>query len=141
MYFNDTNRMVLFSFNNIDTWPSYGQKCRACPYLGIRFWPSLSHLWANWTEFFMGVQEIVIYRLMMKNLSNDVYILVLIFRATFGGNMGIATTRALNGLGPPSPTTKLARWMTILGQPLSRNHVFEIFRGEPPLKNIIIRLV
>ena len=51
----------------------------------------------------------------------------------FGGKMGVATTRAPNGLGPPNPTKKMARWMDLLGQPLSRNHVFEILRGEPPL--------
>ena len=48
--------------------------------------------------------------------------------------MGVATTRAPNGLGPPNPTKKLAHWMDLLGQQLSRNRVFEIYRGEPPFE-------
>ena len=56
------------------------------------------------------------------------------FLANFGTKMGVATTRPPNGLGPPNPTKKLAHWMELLGQLLSRNPVFEIFRGEPPLK-------
>ena len=48
------------------------------------------------------------------------------FWATFGGIMG--TTRAPNDLGPPNLTKKLAHWVDLFGQPLSRNHVFEIFR-------------
>ena len=43
----------------------------------------------------------------------------------------MATSRAPNGLGPPNPTKKLAHWVDLLGQPLSRNHVFEIFSLEP----------
>ena len=49
--------------------------------------------------------------------------------------MGVATTCAPNGLGPSNPTKKLAHWVDLLDQPLSRNHDFEIFRGEPPLIN------
>ena len=45
----------------------------------------------------------------------------------------MATTHAPNNcLGPPNPTKKLAHWVDLLGQPLTRNHVFEIFRPEPP---------
>ena len=80
----------------------------------------------------MGVQETIIYRLVMRNLSYATYFSVLIFWATFGGKMGVDTTCAPNGLGPSNPTKKLAHWMDLLGQPLFRNHVFEIFRGEPP---------
>ena len=46
--------------------------------------------------------------------------------------MRVATMRAPNGLAPPDPTKKLAHWMELLGQSLSRNRVFEIFWGEPP---------
>ena len=46
--------------------------------------------------------------------------------------MGVAATRAPDGLGPPNPTKKLAHWVDLLGQSLSRNHVFEILRVEPP---------
>ena len=58
--------------------------------------------WANWAGYFMGAQETIIYRLVMRNPSYDAY-----FPFDF------------------------------LGQPLSRNHVSEIFRGEPPLKSIL----
>ena len=37
---------------------------------------------------------------------------------------------APNGLGPPNPTKMLAPWVDLMGQPLSRNQVFEIFGGE-----------
>ena len=30
------------------------------------------------------------------------------------------------------PDQKVGPWVDLLGQPLSRNHVFEIFMGEPP---------
>ena len=36
-----------------------------------------------------------------------------IFWATFGGKMGVATTRPPNGLGPPKPTKKLAYWANL----------------------------
>ena len=78
----------------------------------------------------MGTQETIIYRLLVRNLSYDAYFSVLIFLATFGGKMGVATTRAHNGLGPPNPTKKLARWVDLLDQPLSRNHVFKIFMDK-----------
>ena len=73
----------------------------------------------------MGVQETIIYRLVMRNLilSNDAYFPFLIFWATFGGKMGVANMCAPNGLGPPNPTKKLAHWMDLLGRLLSRNHV------------------
>ena len=46
--------------------------------------------------------------------------------------MSVATTRTPYGLGSQNPTKKLAHHVYLLGQPLSRNRVFEIFRGEPP---------
>ena len=75
----------------------------ACPYLGILFWPYLSPFWANWAEHFYGN-------------SGDYYL----------------STGDENGLGLQIPTKKLAHWVELLGQPLSRNHVIEILRGEPP---------
>ena len=52
--------------------------------------------------------------------------------------MGVAILRAPNGPGPPNPTKRLAHWVHLLGELLSRNHVFEHFRGEPlpPLKEL-----
>ena len=83
---------------------------------------------------FMVAQKTIIYRLVMRNLSYEAYFSVLIFWATFGGKMGVATTRAPNGLGPLKTTKKLAQRVSLLGhEPIFRNHVFEIFRGEPPL--------
>ena len=42
-------------------------------------------------------------------LSIGVKMLICYFWATFGGKIGVATTRAPYGLGPPNPTRKLAQ--------------------------------
>ena len=52
-------------------------------------------------KFFMATQEAIIYRLVVRNLSYDDYLTFLIFRAYFGGTIGVANTRALNDLGSP----------------------------------------
>ena len=59
------------------------------------------------------------------------YFSILIFQANFGSKMGVATKHAHNGLGPPNPTKKLARWEDLLGQLFSWNRVFKTFRPEP----------
>ena len=50
----------------------------------------------------------------------------------FGRKMGVATTAAPYGFWATNPTKKLAHWVYLLGQPLSRNRVFQNFSGEPP---------
>ena len=50
----------------------------------------------------------------------------------FGRKMGAATTPAPYGFWATNPTKKLAHWVYLLGQPLSRNRVFQNFSGEPP---------
>ena len=45
--------------------------------------------------------------------------------------MGVATTRAPYGLMPQQPTKKLAHWVELLGQLLSRKFVFKIFGPDP----------
>ena len=90
-------------------------------------------------KILMGTQEAIIYRLVMRNLSYDAYISFLIFLATFGEKVGVATTRPLIVWG--LQTKKLAHWVDLLSQPLSRNHVFEIVRPEPPLNNKFFRLI
>ena len=116
--------MVLVSFKNIDFWPKNGAHAHIWAYA---FFHNSAISGPIGLKFFMGVQDTIIYRLVMRNLSYNAYFSVLIFWATFGGKMGVATTRAPNGLGPPHPTKKLDHWMELLGQPLSRNHVFAIF--------------
>ena len=49
--------------------------------------------------------------------------------------MGAATTAAPYGFWATNPTKKLAHWVYLLGQPLSRNRVFQNFSGEPPPLN------
>ena len=49
--------------------------------------------------------------------------------------MGVVATVAPRGLGPQDPAKKLEQWLKLLGQPLSRKHVIEIFGPEPPLTN------
>ena len=44
----------------------------------------------------------------------------------------MATTAAPYGFWATNPTKKLAYWVYLLGQPLSRNRVFQNFSGEPP---------
>ena len=46
--------------------------------------------------------------------------------------MGVAARLAPKGLGPQNLTEKLPYWMNLLGQPLSRNHVFGNLGHEPP---------
>ena len=77
----------------------------------------LAIFWLIELANFMGYQETIIDRLVVRNTSYDAYFSVLIFWATFGGKMGVATTRALMVWG---------------FQTRSRNHIFGIFRGEPP---------
>ena len=48
----------------------------------------------------------------------------------------MATTAAPYGFWATNPTKKLAHWVYLLGQPLSRNRVFQNFSGEPPPLNI-----
>ena len=52
----------------------------------------------------MVTQETIIYRLLLTNSSYDAYFSFFIFWTAFAEKMGVATTRAPNGLGPPDPT-------------------------------------
>lgn len=70
------------------------------------------------------LRETIIYRLVMRNPSYEAYFWI------FGGKIGVATTRAPNGSGHPNPIKKLAPWVDLLGQPLFRNHSFDISRGR-----------
>ena len=56
-----------------------------------------------------------------RNPSNDAYFSFFIF---------VATMYAPNGLGSPNPAKQLAHQVDLLGRLLSRNHVFEIFKGH-----------
>ena len=85
----------------------------------------------------MGTQETIIYRLVMRNHSFGPYLPFSIFLALRGPKKGRGPTRTGMGLGPQNLTIKLAHWVDLLGQLLSRNHDFEIWRPEPPLKHII----
>ena len=58
--------------------------------------------------FFMGVRKIIIYRLVMKMLSNIAYFSFMIFWATFGGKKGVSTARAPNGLRLSNQIKKFA---------------------------------
>ena len=55
-----------------------------------------------------GTRETIIYRLAMRNPSNDALFSFLIFLGHFRQEMGVATTRTPNGHGAPDPTKKLA---------------------------------
>ena len=57
-------------------------------------------------KILLGTQETIIYRLVMRNLNYDLFF-VLDFWATNGGKIGVAITRAPNGLGRPNSTKKI----------------------------------
>ena len=119
MQFTVTNQIKLVLFKKL----SYGEKMACMPIFGHTLFG---------TKFFMGIQETIIYRLVVRNPNYDTYFSFLMFLATFGMKMGKATTHTLYGLGLPNPTKNLAHQVDLLSQPLSRNHDFEIFRGKPP---------
>ena len=50
--------------------------------------------------------------------------------------MGVVTTRAPNGLGSQNPAKKFAHLVDLLGQPLTRNQIFQIFKDEPPSRQM-----
>ena len=84
------------------------------------------HIWVIYGPYLIG-------RLVMRNPSYDTYFSFFDFCAIFGGKVGVATTRAPNDLGPSNPTEKnWYGWVDLLGQPLSRNNFFEIFRWFRP---------
>ena len=81
--------MVLVSFKNIHIWLSYGQKVMRMPIFGHTFFGHNSAISGpSGPKFFMGVKNIIIYRLVMRNLSYNTQFSFLIFWATFGGKMG-----------------------------------------------------
>ena len=76
-----TNPITFVSFENIDSWPNYGQnKARACPYLGIL-------ILVNRAEIFLRTKMNIIYRfgLVMRNPSYDDHFSFLFFMPLFAG--------------------------------------------------------
>ena len=59
-------------------------------------------------QFFEGAHETIIYRLIMRNQDYEACFSFFILWATFGGKMGMTTTRAPDDLGPQNPTEILA---------------------------------
>ena len=51
-----------------------------------------------------------------------------------GGKIGVAATLAPKGLGSQNLTKKLAHWVKLLGQPLSKKKVFENL--GPEMQNV-----
>ena len=78
-------------------------------------------------KFFMGTEATIIYRFVMKNLNYN--FIDHFWRENGRGQLNIL---ARNGLGPPNPTKKLGHLLELLDQPLSRNYVLEIIRGDTP---------
>ena len=90
-----TNQIKLVSFKNIDIWPSYGPNKPRLPIFGHTYFDHDSGIFGPIGLInYMGT---IIYRLVIKNISYDTYSSFLIFWAT---------KRALNSLGPPTPTKK-----------------------------------
>ena len=108
--------MALVSFKNIDIWP----KMARMPIFGHTFFGHNSTIFGQIElKFFMGVQETIIYRLVMRNLRNDAYFLIFDFLGHFGRENGRVHHACPIGMGPPNLTKMLAHWVDLLGQPLS----------------------
>ena len=68
----------------------------------------------------------------MRNPSFGPYLLFWVFGDLRGPKSGRGPTHAHIGLGSQNPTKKLTHWVDLLRQPLTRNHVSEVWRPEPP---------
>ena len=55
----------------------------------------------------------------------------------FGGKMGVAATLAPKGLGHQNPTRKLAHWVDLIGQPISRESVSKFSGPNLALKSTL----
>ena len=88
----------------------------------------------------MHKEEMVSWKVMHKDKTKLWCLLFFLklFWATFGGKIGVATTRAPDGLGLSNPTKKLAHWVEILGQLLSRNCKYMIEQTETLLNTNMI---
>ena len=75
------------------------------------------------------------YYLSVGDKKSNIWIcglfLIFDFWTPLGQKMGMVTTHARTGPGTPNSTKTLVH---LSGQPLSRNHVCENFRGEPACK-------
>ena len=96
---------------NIHIWPSCGQKIACMHIHGHRFFGHISAFFGQLGWNFYGSSED--NYLSIDDEKSKLWCLLFIFDfcTTFGGKMGVATTRTLNGLGPPNPTRKLAHWV------------------------------
>ena len=83
---------------------------------------------ANQAEIFLGTQETIIYRFVMRN--HDLYT-PLKKNQFLAEKMDVAATLAPKGPGPQEPTKKLAHRVELLGLPLSQKKVFENLGPEP----------
>ena len=98
---------------------------KSCKLRYDRFQAFFGIFWPIEQKFFMGTQETIIYRLVLKNLGFGPYLLFSIFWVL---------TKGVAPQGPQNPTKKLNHLVDILGHLLSRNHVSNFFDlGTPPL--------
>ena len=124
--------MVLVSFKNIYIWPSYGQKMARMPIFGLSFFGHNSAISGPiGLKVFKGVQETIIYRLVMRNLSYDAYFSVLFFGPLLAGKWAWPPRASLMVWGLH---TQLKSWPT--GCTFRANHYLEImfskFSGVTP---------
>ena len=103
------------------------KKWRTCPNLSIRFWAITQTFFGQLGWKFLWELR----RLLSIDWLSKLWCLFVSFDfwATFGGKMGVATTRASYGLGPPNPVKNLTHWVELLGQSLSWNNVFGAKKG------------
>ena len=95
-------------------WAKIELKIPIIPYLGIRFWPLFSHFLSNRAKKNLVTQEIIIYRLVMRNRDFDAFWKK---NPIFGGKMVVA-----KGSGALKPDQKVGP----LGSPFGSTNISKI---------------
>ena len=128
--------MALISFENIDIWPSYGQTIVCLPIFEHTYFGHNSAISGPpGLKFFMGVQETIFYRLVMRNLCYDAYFSVLILRLLLAGIWAWSPNAPLMVWGLQTQPKSWSTWRTFWA-----NRYLEIMFSKfsrvnpPPLK-------
>ena len=106
------------SFKNIDIKLCYSPDKTPMPIFGHSFFGHNSAIFEP-----INLKFFWLARRLSLSIDKCGLFFIVDFWASFGRKMGVATTCAPCGLGPPDPTKTLAYWVDHLGQLQSRNHV------------------
>ena len=79
--------MVMVASKKNRIWPKYTQKMEHIPiFEHMIFGHNSAFFWPIGLKYFMGAQETIIYRLVMRKSTYDTYFSVLIFGPLLAGN-------------------------------------------------------